>query len=126
MIIAKFSGGNRLRNKNIPLNNYNSNNHKNVIYIGGKIESNNNNNNNNNFAMYNYRLEIDNYVIHDAEIVYNKANIRKEQSEALLKLESICKFIDEMEQCRINIDKWYSLEYILNKLGIEYYKNSYN
>lgn len=73
---------------------------------------------------YVYQLEINDLVVHEAEIKYDRINIRKVQTEAADKLARICEEIDKMEETRINIDKWYSLEAILIKLGIEYYKTN--
>ena len=71
---------------------------------------------------YLYQLEIDGFVIHENYIKYSKVNIKEEQKAAYEKLELICREIDKMEETGLNVDKWYSLEGILIKLGIDYTK----
>ncbi len=73
---------------------------------------------------YLYQLEIDGYIIHENYISYSKVNIREEQKVACEKLEMICKEIDEYEESGINIDKWFDLETILMKLGINFSRDN--
>lgn len=65
---------------------------------------------------------IDNFIIHENYIVYSKVNIREEQTKAYEKLKLICEAIDELDEAGLNLVKWYNLENILFKLGINYTK----